>query len=272
MTKILIIEDEEAVRDNLVELLSLEGFEVKAVANGQLGVEIIQEYLPDLVICDIMMPKLDGYGVLAALRERPVTAVIPFIFLTAKATKDNFRQGMGMGADDYVTKPFTTDELLAAIQMRLAKKNIIHLNLMQNLMGNLQTNINVLSNSLGMVKEPVKTVSPALTQKTDDTNSNVFSQDGLSITFGERSVAVNGQEIKLTRYQYDLLVYMVQNAGRVITYRAALKNVWGSEYEKESQYLHVFVNQLRQKIEPDPAHPKFIITERGVGYRFRKLK
>jgi DNA-binding response OmpR family regulator len=275
MKKIVIIEDEEAVRDNLQELLILEGFDVQSVDNGKAGVQVIQECLPDLVICDVMMPLLDGYGVLTILRQQPNTASIPFIFLTAKATRDDFRQGMGMGADDYITKPFTTDEVLNAIQIRLLKKNMLRMNVMQNLMGELQTNITSLSNSLGVAAgvEVVETpgrLEPKSNPYKEEANRNIFTQGALKINFDEHLVTVNEQEVKLTRYQYDLLVYFVKNAGRIITHRAALENVWGPEYEKESQYLHVFVNQLRQKIEPEPARPQFIITERGVGYRFRK--
>lgn len=274
MLKIVIIEDETAVRDNLTELLTLEGYEVKAASNGQLGVEIVREFLPDLIICDVMMPRLDGYSVLAILRQHPATAAIPFIFLTAKTTRDDFRQGMSSGADDYITKPFSAAEVLEAIRIRLAKKDILRLQLMQNLVGDFQSTINSLSSNLKLENSSAgKITSNQIVESSPEaTPEPDFCQDGLEINFAERLVCLNGQEVKLTRYQYDLLVYMVQNSGRVITHRAALLNVWGTEYEKETQYLHVFVNQLRQKIEPTPAQPRFILTERGVGYRFRKPK
>ncbi|MFN6528583.1 EAL domain-containing response regulator [Nostoc sp. ChiSLP03a] len=121
MPKILIIEDEEAVRENILDLLEAEDFETIAAANGRIGVNLAISEVPDLILCDMMMPEIDGYGVLTTLRQEPSTATIPFIFLTAKSAKSDFRQGMDMGADDYITKPFTRAELLSAIMNRLEK-------------------------------------------------------------------------------------------------------------------------------------------------------
>ncbi|MDZ8227174.1 EAL domain-containing response regulator [Nostoc sp. ChiVER01] len=121
MPKILIIEDEEAVRENILDLLKAENFETIAAANGRIGLHLAISEVPDLILCDMMMPQLDGYGVLTALRQDPSTVTIPFIFLTAKSAKSDFRQGMNMGADDYITKPFTRAELLSAIMNRLEK-------------------------------------------------------------------------------------------------------------------------------------------------------
>ncbi|ARV61698.1 diguanylate cyclase [Nostocales cyanobacterium HT-58-2] len=122
MTKILIIEDEELVRENILDLLEAEDFDTLAAANGRIGLQLAFSEFPDLILCDLMMPDLDGYGVLTALREKPITATIPFIFLTARSARADFRQGMDLGADDYLTKPFTRDELLSAIASRLAKQ------------------------------------------------------------------------------------------------------------------------------------------------------
>ena len=122
MTKILVIEDEEFVRENLLELLDAEDFDVIDAENGQIGIELAKGMIPDLILCDVTMPGLDGYGVLTALRQDALTASIPFIFLTAKAAKADFRQGMELGADDYITKPFTRAELLGAIASRLKKQ------------------------------------------------------------------------------------------------------------------------------------------------------
>jgi two-component system, sensor histidine kinase and response regulator len=123
--KILIIEDEDTVRQNLVELLDFENFQVIAAENGLIGVQLAQEEVPDLIICDVMMPELDGHDVLQKLRHQPLTATIPFIFLTAKCEKADMRQGMVLGADDYLTKPFTRVELLSAIVSRLEKQAAI---------------------------------------------------------------------------------------------------------------------------------------------------
>ncbi|MTJ12183.1 EAL domain-containing response regulator [Anabaena sp. UHCC 0187] len=121
MPKILVIEDEESVRENLLDLLEAENFETVVAANGRIGLNMAMSEYPDLILCDMMMPELDGYGVLTALRQEPSTATIPFIFLTAKSAKSDFRQGMNMGADDYLTKPFTRSELLSAILNKLEK-------------------------------------------------------------------------------------------------------------------------------------------------------
>lgn len=130
MPKILVIEDEESVRENLLDLLEAEAFETVAADNGEIGLNLAISEVPDLILCDMMMPELDGYGVLEALRQQPLTATIPFIFLTAKSTKSDFRQGMDMGADHYLTKPFTRAELLRAIIKTLEK----YANLKQHLL------------------------------------------------------------------------------------------------------------------------------------------
>ncbi|MBD6617436.1 EAL domain-containing response regulator [Komarekiella sp. 'clone 1'] len=121
MPKILVIEDEEAVRENILDLLEAESFEIIAAANGRIGLQMAIAEIPDIILCDMMMPEIDGFGVLTTLRQDPLTATIPFIFLTAKSAKSDFRQGMNMGADDYITKPFTRGELLSAIMNRLEK-------------------------------------------------------------------------------------------------------------------------------------------------------
>jgi two-component system sensor histidine kinase/response regulator len=119
MTKILVIEDEAGVRDSLVDILNAEDFIVDSAVNGQEGLMQIRDFHPDLVICDVMMPVLDGYGVLEQVRQDPELATLPFVFLTAKAGRDDFRSGMDLGADDYLTKPFTHDDLLRMIRARL---------------------------------------------------------------------------------------------------------------------------------------------------------
>ena len=125
MKKILVIEDQPLVRANILEILELEEFNVVGAENGLLGVLGAQEHLPDLIICDVMMPEINGYEVLGALRQNSTTATIPFIFLTAMADKADIRRGMELGADDYLTKPFTTNELLAAIATRFAKHEVV---------------------------------------------------------------------------------------------------------------------------------------------------
>lgn len=127
MTKILAIEDEPQIRSNIEEILQLADFQVILAKDGSEGVDLARENLPDLIVCDVMMPKLDGYGVLKALKKETATKNIPLVFLTAKADKSDFREGMGLGADDYLTKPFTPEELLEAIATRLVKKADVEL-------------------------------------------------------------------------------------------------------------------------------------------------
>ena len=119
MKKILVIEDEEDIRLQLLKILKLEGFESLGAENGQIGLQVARDQSPNLIICDVMMPGVNGYGVLAELRENTSTASIPFIFLTAKSESKDFRKGMTLGADDYLTKPFAVDELLAVVRLRL---------------------------------------------------------------------------------------------------------------------------------------------------------
>jgi len=121
MKKITVIEDNTMVRENLVEILTLSGYEVSEAENGKLGVQVVLAEQPDLILCDVMMPVLDGFGVLKILNQNPKVMHIPFMFLTAKAEKTDFRKGMGLGADDYITKPYDDVELLEAIEMRLKK-------------------------------------------------------------------------------------------------------------------------------------------------------
>ncbi len=123
--KILVIEDDATTRNLFLDGLQAEGFETISAENGLIGIQKAQEHLPDLVLCDIMMPDMDGYGVLSTLREDPVTAIIPFIFLTGSNTPENFRKGMELGADDYLTKPSTVEQLLRAIRVRLEKQTLI---------------------------------------------------------------------------------------------------------------------------------------------------
>ncbi|OLP16716.1 response regulator [Leptolyngbya sp. 'hensonii'] len=125
MKKILVIEDEWPVRTNIIDLLQLEGFEVISASHGQAGIQLAQEQLPDLIICDVMMPKMDGFEVLKTLSQNPSTAAIPLVFLTAKAERKDFRQGMELGAYDYLTKPFTRAELLGAVQAQLKRQEVI---------------------------------------------------------------------------------------------------------------------------------------------------
>ena len=154
---------------------------------------------------------------------------MPIIVLSARGDEQQKVEALDLGADDYLTKPFGMSELLARIRAALRRTS----------------------------------------QLAKDETFKDFTLEGFSINFEQHLVMVDGQEVKLTPQQYELLKYLVRNAGRVLTHRSVLVNVWGAEYEDETQYLHVFIGQLRHKIEADPSRPRYILTERGVGYRFR---
>lgn len=172
MKKILVIEDEQAVRDSIVEILNSEDFYALSAENGQVGVQMADEFQPNLILCDVMMPKLDGYGVLTQVRQNIKTATIPFVFLTANADKTDFRQGMTLGADDYLTKPFTHSELLEAIAARIGKQMTIEQQSQQqldelrqsislSLPHELSTTLTVINGLSQMLIEDYATASPA---------------------------------------------------------------------------------------------------------------
>jgi two-component system KDP operon response regulator KdpE len=229
LEKILVADDEKAILRTLKRNLSGRGYEVITASNGEEALAQIEEALPDLIILDLMMPRMDGLEVCRRVRE---WSQIPIIVLSARGEEPQKVAALDLGADDYLTKPFGMDELLARIRVALRR--------------------------VSQLKENAQL-----------TSIPVFVDDDLIIDFVRREVMFKDQEVKLTPKQYELLKYLAQNAGRVITHRAALVAVWGPEYGGENQYIHTFVNQLRHKIETDPVHPHHILTEPGVGYRFR---
>ncbi|BAT55812.1 Response Regulator Receiver Signal Transduction Histidine Kinase [Nostoc sp. NIES-3756] len=187
MSKILVIEDDINVRQNILDLLESEGFNLIEAHNGLLGVQLAQEEIPDLIICDVMMPELDGYGVLQALRQSSETAIIPLIFLTAKSDKTDFRQGMEMGADDYIVKPFTRKELLAAIACRL-EKNITIKNENQRRLDNLRNSIALsLPHEMRTPLNGILGFSQILMEESDNLDSSTIKEMAESIYLsGER--------------------------------------------------------------------------------------
>ena len=224
---ILITDDEARMRRFMRMNLELEGYRVIEAGNGLEALDRVREDLPDLVLLDVMMPELDGFETLSIIRE---TSTVPVIMLTVRDDEDDKVKGLGLGADDYVTKPFSPRELASRIQAVLRR---------------------------------VEMESPA-----SGSNSLIEVDDYLQIDFGHRKVIVNGEEIKLRPTEYRLLYHLVNNAGRTLTHEMILAKVWGYEYRDESQYVRLYITYLRQKIEPDPANPRYILTERGVGYSF----
>jgi two-component system KDP operon response regulator KdpE len=225
VSKILVVDDELPTLRILKRNLTGHKYAVLTASDGLEALRVLEQHLPDLMLLDLTMPKLNGLEVIRRARQ---WNQLPIIVLSALGEEHQKVEALELGADDYLTKPFGMNELIARIKVALRRVN-------------------------------QKLPEPA----------NIFSMDGLEINFTRRLVTLHDQEVKLTPQQYDLLRFLVQNAGRVVTHRLTLLSVWGPEYEKENQYLHVFIGQLRQKIEPDPARPHFILTERGVGYRFR---
>ncbi|MFN8458559.1 MAG: response regulator transcription factor [Anaerolineae bacterium] len=226
---ILIVDDEIRMRRFMKMNLDLEGYRVIEASNGLEALDRIREDLPDLVLLDVMMPELDGFETLRIIRE---TSTVPVIILTVKDDEADKVKGLELGADDYVTKPFSPRELASRIKAVLRR-----------------------------------TEMDAPAEK-----SMVVVDDYLKIDFNRRQVFAGGQEVKLRPTEYRLLYHLVKNAGQVLTHEVILSKVWGYEYRDESQYVRLYITYLRQKIEPDPSNPKYILTERGIGYRFVDFK
>src|SRR5512136_143435 len=226
---ILVVDDEPRMIQFIRMNLELEGYRLTQASNGLEALNKTRDELPDLVILDVMMPELDGFETLKLLRE---VSSVPVIMLTVKADEEDKVRGLGLGADDYVTKPFSPRELAQRVKAVLRR-----------------------------------TEMPAPVEK-----SILRIDDYLQIDFDHRLVIAGGQEVKLRPTEYRLLYHLVNNAGRIMTHAQLLSKVWGYEYRDEDHYLRLYVTYLRQKIEPDPAHPRYILTERGVGYQFIDYK
>jgi two-component system KDP operon response regulator KdpE len=226
---ILVVDDEERMSRFIRLNLEHDGFQVLEANRGMQAINLIRERMPDLVLLDVMMPDLDGFEVLQLIRE---SYQLPVIMLTAKGEEDDKVRGLELGADDYVTKPFSPRELVSRVRAVLRR------------------------NDQGATSEDgVIDVDPHL-----------------KIDFGRREVWLDGNLVKLRPTEYRLLYHLVQNAGWVLTYDQILSKVWGYEYRDEPHYVRLYVNYLRQKLEQDPANPQYILTERGVGYRFVDYK
>ncbi len=223
--RILVVDDEPDLVHAVRLYLEMEGYLVFAASNGYEALEKVREKLPDLVVLDVMMPEMDGFETLKRIRE---AHHVPVIMLTVRGEEADKVRGLRMGADDYVTKPFSQRELLSRIQAVLRRAEM-----------------------------------PPMVPKTQ-----VKIDEELSIDFERNEVSVRGNLVSLTRTEHRLLYHLVSNPGRVLTYETLLAKVWGYEYRLEQHYVRLYVNYLRQKIEPDPAHPKYVLTERGLGYRF----
>jgi DNA-binding response OmpR family regulator len=265
--RILIIEDEEEIRENLKFLLEAEQYNVIEASNGITGIELAREYQPDLIITDVMMPGISGFKVLEQLRCDLATLQIPIIFLTARNSHEDLREGMQLGADDYICKPFSQKELLKVVQTRLQRVASLKTALFKSVTVDVLSAASSIKNLMSYIDNEDNLNLQPIGTNAAVTQPHIFITKGLSIDFEQHTVMVEGHEVKLSPRQYQLLVYLAENAGKIMTHQNILNKLWGSEYEGDTQYLHVFVNQLRHKLEPDPHNPKFIQTERGIGYR-----
>lgn len=228
--KLILIVDDEPRMIKFIRLnLELEGYRVIEASNGLEALKKVRDELPDLVLLDVMMPDMDGFETLEHIRE---ISNVPVIMVTVKGDEEDKVRGLGLGADDYVTKPFSPRELASRIKAVLRRT------------------------------EMPSPVEKAILKIDDD----------LSIDFQRREVIVRGERIKLRPTEYRLLYHLVNNAGWVMTHETLLSKVWGYAYRDDTQLLRLYITYLRQKIEPDPANPKYIFTERGIGYRFVDFK
>jgi two-component system KDP operon response regulator KdpE len=226
---ILVVDDEPRIIEAVSMNLELEGYQVSGAGNGYEALQKLTEDLPDLIILDVMMPEIDGFETLRKIRE---VSAVPVVMLTVKGEEIDKVKGLDLGADDYVTKPFSPKELASRVRAALRR---------------------------------VEMPTPA--PKTE-----IRIDDSLSIDFGRRKVVVRGKEVHLRPTEYRLLYHLVSNAGHVLTHETLLRRVWGYEYRDENHYLWLYITYLRQKLEEDPKHPKYILGERGIGYRFKEFE
>jgi two-component system, OmpR family, KDP operon response regulator KdpE len=220
--QILVIDDEPQIRKLLNIVLESNGYKVSTSSTGMNGISMAASVQPDLILLDIGLPDKSGFEILKQLRQWYVN---PILILSVQNREEDIVYALDQGADDYVTKPFRTGELVARIRTLLRRQ--------------------------------IKA-----------TGSSKFVSGHITIDFEARTVLYRGAHLKLTTKEYDLLALFVRNDGKVLTHGYLLKEIWGPGYQSETQYLRVFVGQLRKKIEEDPNQPKLIITESGVGYRF----
>jgi two-component system alkaline phosphatase synthesis response regulator PhoP len=223
--RILIVEDDPAIRLGLKRSLEFEGFTVEVARDGEEAVQRAFDVKPDLIVLDLMLPKLNGFEVCRTVRK--YDAGIPVVILSAKGDEGDKVLGLELGADDYITKPFSIRELTARIKAALRRRKALE--------GDLEK----------------------------------FEEENLKVDFAAFKMAVNGQEQELSTREFNLLRYLIQNRGRVLSRDQILNKVWGYDYDGTPRTIDNFINKLRQKLEADPTNPRWIQTVRGSGYRFK---
>ena len=224
--RVLVIDDEPELQRAIRTRLAGDEFTVAEASTGAEGMDMVARWRPDVVILDLSLPDVDGIEVTRQLRA---WSRVPIIVLSVRGEDADKVAALELGADDYLTKPFSSRELVARIRVAL------------------------------------RHAAPAAGEQ----GEAVFRTDQLAIDFQRRRVTVGGDEIHLTPTEYEVLKYLAQHAGKVITRRNLLQAVWGPQYGDEDHYLHVFIGQLRRKLEPNPGRPRYLLTEPGVGYRLR---
>jgi len=229
MSKILIVDDEPEMTRFLANVLAAEGYQLETSNDARDALRKAYTFQPDLVLLDVMMPGMNGWEMLSRFRE---ISDVPVLMLTAVQTMDSIVQGLDLGADDYITKPFRLQELKARIRAALRRASL-----------------------------PPNIESGRLQ----------FDGGQLVIDPDVHQVWVRGETVDLTPTEYKLLFYLALNVGRVLTYEQLLDHVWGPGYESSLTNVKVFVRQLRTKIEPEPSQPRYILTQRGVGYYLAKI-
>ncbi len=221
--RILVVDDEPQLTRVLLRSLTTKGYEVRIAGEGQFALQTFHDWPPSLVITDLAMPNMGGLELCRRLRE---ISDVPIIVLSVRGEENTKVEALDAGADDYVTKPFGMDELLARIRAALRRK-------------------------------------PAT-----DSSVQIIEAGEFRIDLDAHTATHAGQELRLTPKEFDLLTHFLRHAGKVLTHRSLLGAVWGGDYTEQTEYLRVFIGQLRKKIEPDHANPRYILTEPWVGYRF----
>ncbi len=222
--RILVVDDETQITRVLRRSLSARGYEVQTANDGEEALSVFAQWSPDLVVTDLSMPQMAGLELCRRLRK---LSQVPIIVLSVKGEERAKVEALDAGADDYITKPFGMDELLARVRVALRRIS-------------------------GAALPEVQTIELG----------------DFQVDLEARTVIVRGEEVRLTPKEYELLIYLIRHAGKVLTHRVLLGAIWGGDYTEQTEYLRVFIGQLRKKIEADPAKPRYILTEPWIGYRF----
>lgn len=233
---ILVVEDEPILRDTIVYNLRAEGYDVLTAGDGATALDTAQRSRPDLVLLDIMLPVLDGLEVCRQLRQRGETTDVPILMLTARADETDKVVGLELGADDYVTKPFSWRELRARVRALLRRA------------------------------EPRSNSVPASALREE---SRILTAEDMRVDLDRREVNKGERQIEMPARLFDLLVYMMRHRGMVLTRDRLLEHVWGYDFAGDTRTVDVHIRWLREKVEEDPSNPIIIQTVRGVGYRFK---